>query len=221
MQTKFRLTLALILVLAGSVRAQENSRVGFISLIYCAVDNKPCHLKIGGTSLNDIGLFPGQNTGGLVMPVGKVTLDLEVEGLEKATGEVPIKANETSSYAIFPQKIIDPKTKKIELRLRIHRLSVEKKGKYNLAALSLSHQPVTIQVAGKIFRLDPLKQEYLEGWTGGLAKIKIKDKAIGKVEGAEAGEYITIIVENLEGKRRAFPHRLLIHYLPEANGSQP
>lgn len=221
MQAIYKSVLATMMILAGVVHAQENIRFGFISLIYVAVDDKPCHLKICGTSLNDAGLRPGQNTGGLVMPVGKVKLDLEVEGLENATGEVLIKGNETSAYAIFPQKTIDPKTKKIELKLRIQNLSVEKKGKFNLEIISLCSEPVTVQVAGKYIRLKALKQNYLPEWNGGVAKIKYKKGAIGEVEGAEPGEYIAIIAEDLDGKHRAFSHRLLTHYLPEGYGQEP
>lgn len=206
---------------SGNAAGEADSKYGFLSLIYTAVDGPACRLEIDGVSLNDDGLLPGQSSGGLIMPVGKVALDIEVEGLEKVQGSVSIVAGETSAYAVFPQKIIDPKTKKPGIALRIQKLKVEKKGKFNLEVISLAYNPVTMTIAGKKMRLEPLKQGYLGGWNGGLAVVKIQDERIGEIEGSEAGEYMIVVVENEKGRFRAFPHRILTHYLPEGYGQEP
>jgi hypothetical protein len=213
---------ALLLPMLGMrLFAQDPPPQGFLELVLAVPGKARCGVKIDGRDLVAGGLKSGECTGGLVMQAGAVKLEVEMEGYPKISGQVVIKSEQTSSYAIFLHARKDPKTGEMKREPRMKEIEPPTGRGFQLRVASLCATPQQITVAKRLVSLEAMQAVELPGWNGKHTAVEQAGKMINQFEAAEMGTYVLLVYDDEKSQLGCTLFRHIRYSLPPWSRPQP
>lgn len=174
----------LFLLFVFPLQAQETEQNGFINVVNLIPPGGHCTVLIDTHDLMPGGLKSGTDSGWFSMPKRNVSIEIESEGAENASGTIELIPGTSQVVAIFLQP--NPRKGNSENPapplIKIKRFpSFDGSAGHSLKLASTCELETRFVIAGKSFSLIQFQPVEIPGWTGSGFKIEREGKKIGAV----------------------------------------